>query len=79
MTLQMFICLFDLKIDRLNIISVILNHLPECERNYENKDMINFKRAKHWTAHTTPESTVNITDSYFTLTQIRLYQHLYMT
>ena len=80
MNLQMLICLFDLrKIDRLNIISDMLNHLPEGERNYENKGMINFKRAKHWAAHTTPESAVNITDSCFTLTQIRLCQHLYMT
>ena len=80
MHLQMFICLFGLrKIDRLNIISVLLNHLPECERNYENKGMTNFKRAKYWTAHTTPESVVNITDSCFTLTQIRLCLHLYIT
>ena len=42
MNLQMLICLFDLrKIDRLNTISVMLNHLPEGERNYENKGMIN--------------------------------------
>ena len=43
------------------------------------KGMINFKRAKHWTAHTTPESVENITDSCFTLTQIRLCQHVCMT
>ena len=44
----MFICLFDLrKIDRLNIISVMLNHLPECERNYENKGMIIFRVSSH--------------------------------
>ena len=43
------------------------------------KGMINFKRAKHWTAHTTPESAENITDSCFTLTQIRLCQHVCMT
>ena len=43
MNLQMLICLFDLrKIDRLNTISVMLNHLLEGERNYENKGMINF-------------------------------------
>ena len=41
--------------------------------------MINFKRAKHWTAHTTPESVENITDSCFTLIQIRLCQHVCMT
>ena len=80
MNLQIIICLFDLReIDRLNIISLKLNHLPGCERNYENKGTINFKRAKYWTAHTTPESAVNTTDSCFTLTQIRLCQYLYMT
>ena len=41
--------------------------------------MINFKRAKHLTAHTTPESAENMTDFRFTLTQIRLCQHVCMT
>ena len=41
--------------------------------------MINFKRAKHWTVHTPPESAENIIDSCFTLTQIRLCQHVCIT
>ena len=45
MNLQMFICLFDPgKIDPLNIISALLNHLPEYERIKKTKGMI---RAKH--------------------------------